>query len=32
MFMMETKRYADITEFDEMLLNRRINRIVIGKP
>ncbi len=31
MFMGEIKRYAAITEFDETVLNRLINRILIGK-
>lgn len=32
MFMGEIKRYAAITELDETVLNRLINRILIGKP
>ena len=31
-FMEEIKRYAAITELDETVLNRLINRILIGKP
>ena len=31
-FVEEIKRYAAITELDETLLNRLINRILIGKP
>ena len=31
-FMEEIKRYAAITELDEVVLNRLINRILIGKP
>ena len=31
-FMEEIKRYAAITELDEAVLNRLINRILIGKP
>ena len=32
MFMGEIKRYATITELDETVLNRLINRILIGEP
>ena len=32
MFMGEIRRYAAITELDETVLNRLINRILIGKP
>ena len=32
MFMGEIKRYAAITELDETVLNRLINRILIGEP
>jgi len=32
MFMEEIKWYATITELDEAVLNRLINRILIGKP
>ena len=32
MFMREIRRYAAITELDEMVLNRLINRILIGEP
>ena len=32
MFMGEIRRYAAITELDEAVLNRLINRILIGKP
>ena len=31
-FMEEIKRYAAITELNETMLNRRINRILIGEP
>lgn len=31
-FMEEIKRYAAITELDETVLNRLINRILIGEP
>lgn len=31
-FMEKIKRYAAITELDETVLNRLINRILIGKP
>ena len=31
-FMEEIKRYAAVTELDEAVLNRLINRILIGKP
>jgi len=31
-FMEEIKRYAAITELDETVLNRLINRILTGKP
>lgn len=31
-FIEEIKRYAAITELDETVLNRLINRILIGKP
>ena len=32
MFMGEIRRYAAITELDETVLNRLINRILIGEP
>ena len=32
MFMGEITRYAAITELDETMLNRLINRILIGEP
>lgn len=32
MFMREIRRYAAIMELDETVLNRLINRILIGEP
>lgn len=32
MFMGEIRRYAAITDLDETVLNRLINRILIGEP
>ena len=32
MFMGEIRRYVAITELDETVLNRLINRILIGEP
>ena len=32
MFIGEIRRYAAITELDEIVLNRLINRILIGEP